>query len=253
MESNKFNNFNQLTEIQIKNILSIIDNGLSKGLGEAEPGKMCVEAAVCYGLGLPHSDRPICVGNAVRSFKINLNDLPWSSKQVRAQGLRKLAIAQLGSDQINQLEFSKLIIIETIKKFIPIILEKVNLLKEAEMCRNVNNIEEANETIKIAYSAYSATRDYSDYNISCYIEEVINITYYARDASNIANTHTAADLCATHASALCATHASALSVICAKYSSYSDIDKFLNLSAEIALDVLIKLESPGCKFLYLCD
>lgn len=35
-----------------------IDAGLVQGLGEPIPGQMCVEAAVCYALGLPHGDDP---------------------------------------------------------------------------------------------------------------------------------------------------------------------------------------------------
>ena len=52
------------------------------------------------------------VGKAVRSFEIRLNDTYWPSDQDRTKGLRKLAIAQLGSNQIDQLEFSKIIIID---------------------------------------------------------------------------------------------------------------------------------------------
>jgi hypothetical protein len=47
---------------------------------------MCVEAAVCYALGLPHSDNPPCVGYAVRQYKIRLNDSNWSSNEARAKG-----------------------------------------------------------------------------------------------------------------------------------------------------------------------
>jgi len=41
-------------------VLAVVDAGLVKGLGEAVPGHMCVEAAVCYALGEPHSDAPSC-------------------------------------------------------------------------------------------------------------------------------------------------------------------------------------------------
>lgn len=74
-------------------IIKIIDKGLVSGLGVAEPGKMCVEAAVCYALGLPHGDNPQCVGKEVRAFKIALNDSWWPTDKDRTRGLRKLAIA----------------------------------------------------------------------------------------------------------------------------------------------------------------
>lgn len=41
-----------------KKVLEIVDKGLVNGLGVREPGKMCIEAAVCYALGLPHGDNP---------------------------------------------------------------------------------------------------------------------------------------------------------------------------------------------------
>ena len=55
-------------------VIKMVDKGLTRGQGSPIPGQMCVEAAVCYAMGLPHSDSPPCVGRAVRSFKIDLND-----------------------------------------------------------------------------------------------------------------------------------------------------------------------------------
>ena len=83
-------------EIAIK-VRDVVAAGLSNGLGTPEPGQMCVEAAVCYAMGLPHSDKPTCVSPAIRALKIALNDKNWSSPQARAQGLARLALVQLGS------------------------------------------------------------------------------------------------------------------------------------------------------------
>ena len=55
-------------------VLDVVDHGLCSGKGEPIPGKMCVEAAVCFALGEPHGDSPSCVGTAVRAVKIKLND-----------------------------------------------------------------------------------------------------------------------------------------------------------------------------------
>lgn len=84
------------TEI-IQKILCAVDAGLCKGMGNPIPGQMCVEAAVCYALGLPHGDDPGCVSRLVRRLKIGLNDCEWSDNNARAHGLRRLAIAQLGT------------------------------------------------------------------------------------------------------------------------------------------------------------
>ena len=74
----------------------ILACGLSKGLGQRD-NQVCIEAAICQTLGLPHSDDPGCVADTVRAFKIALNDSKWSSPKARAEGLRDLGLAQLGS------------------------------------------------------------------------------------------------------------------------------------------------------------
>lgn len=48
-----------------KKVLEVVDAGLSSGVGNPIPGQMCVEAAVCYALGLPHGDDPACVSRAL--------------------------------------------------------------------------------------------------------------------------------------------------------------------------------------------
>jgi hypothetical protein len=78
-------------------VLNVVDAGLVDGVGDPEPGKMCVEAAVSYAMGEPHTDRPTCVHPRLRQFKIWLNDGPWDSDLARTKGLREIAIAQLGS------------------------------------------------------------------------------------------------------------------------------------------------------------
>lgn len=76
----------------------MVDAGLTKGLGLSEPGHMCVEAAVAYAMGENHTDEPKCVDRRLGSIKIDLNDSDgWSSDASRAKGLRRIAIAQLGS------------------------------------------------------------------------------------------------------------------------------------------------------------
>ena len=81
-----------------KKVIETVDAGLCSGLGKPIPGEMCVEAAVCYALGFPHGDEPICVSRALRMLKMRLNDSCWSSNAARASGLRKLSILQLGSN-----------------------------------------------------------------------------------------------------------------------------------------------------------
>lgn len=106
-----------------KKVVNIVDQGLSSGLGVNKPGQMCVEAAVCYAQGLPHGDKPTCVNDVLRKFKIVLNDAQWSSKNARAQGMRKLAVLQLGTDQcFDDKDFVKRLALFTIKTIVPIAL-----------------------------------------------------------------------------------------------------------------------------------
>jgi len=98
-----------MTEINrelAQRVLKVVDAGLVGSLGQPKPGFMCVEAAICYALGMPHGDDPKCILKSLRAFKIHLNDVKgWSSKAARAEGLRRLAIAQLGSDAIDEQQF----------------------------------------------------------------------------------------------------------------------------------------------------
>ena len=98
-----------ITEPMVRKLVATVDAGLVKGLGDPEPGKMCVEAAISYALGEPHSDGPSCVDPIVRQAKITLNDALWSSPIARARGMRAVAIAQLGSkDVIDSVKFNRL-------------------------------------------------------------------------------------------------------------------------------------------------
>ena len=112
---------NEITIDQARRVLEVVDAGLCVGLGNPVPGQMCIEAAVCYALGQPHSDEPECVHNAVRAFKIPLNDSLWSSNEARAQGMRRLAIAQLGTDDksFDSKKFIEVLIEQTIRKIVP--------------------------------------------------------------------------------------------------------------------------------------
>lgn len=96
-------------------VIKTVKPGLCSGLGDPIPGKMCVEAAVNFACGLDHDDNPPCVGDSVREFKIALNDQNWSSNKARAKGMIKIAIAQLGSNKIDQSDFQDLIVEEFAK------------------------------------------------------------------------------------------------------------------------------------------
>ena len=109
-----------LTESLIKKLLAVVDAGLTAGLGVHEPGKMCVEAAISFALGEPHTDGPSCVHPVVRAGKIILNDCAWSSDLARARGMRRVAIAQLGSTEIDYVRYVRLLAQYTQDQIVPL-------------------------------------------------------------------------------------------------------------------------------------
>ncbi len=87
----------------VKSIISLVNKGLVSGIGDPAPGQMCVEAAVAYAMGENHNDHPRCVDDALCDFKIEMNDYSsslygWDDELDRARGLRRLAVAQLGTN-----------------------------------------------------------------------------------------------------------------------------------------------------------
>jgi hypothetical protein len=100
----------------VKEILSIVDKGLTGGLGIRIPGQMCVEAVICHVCGEPHGDNPECVPRYLSSIKISINDDgPWKSNIDRANVLRKLSVLQLGTaDTLNEVEFLSAFLLELV-------------------------------------------------------------------------------------------------------------------------------------------
>ncbi len=208
-----------INEETVQCLIDTVSCGLSHGVGTPEPGKMCIEAAVCYALGLPHGDNPPCVGSAVRSYKIRLNDANWSSNAARAKGMLGVGIAQLGSDKLDQREFAKRITLKTINTIIADLAKKYLPAKEQEF-RAVDDLERAKELCLELKKAASA---------------------YASSAS-------AADAAASSASA----YASSASAADAAADAYAaERDKVLTQGANNCLEVLKEMGSPGCEYLYL--
>lgn len=113
----------EITEAIAAKVRDTVDAGLVAGVGIPVPGQMCVEAAVCYALGLLHGDDPGCVASSLRELKIRLNDLRWSSSEARAKGLRRLAVAQLGSlGVLDDDEFNRRVLEMTIRRMLPLAL-----------------------------------------------------------------------------------------------------------------------------------
>lgn len=216
-------------------VLETVQAGLVQGLGKPIPGQMCVEAAVCYAYGLPHSDNPPCVGPDVRGFKIVLNDCPrWGSSAARAKGMLRLAIAQLGSVEIDQDKFKAIVARETIKQIVPIAFENAAryIPKHADKLRNAGKRCADEGTSQVALDAM----------------RVIDQITAEDDVERGHALYLALVVAETLSTRTCAAHAAVYTT-----RNSSDPIQVLTLSAEIAVQALIELKSPGCQFLYLCD
>lgn len=173
---------------------------------------MCIEAAVCKALGLPHGDNPECVAISVRSFKIVLNDSRWSSTQSRAKGLRDLGIAQVGSKGVvSDVEFTSKLAEKTIRVLIPKLFRALFTGNEPLILAAIRCEEEG--TASAATAAYYAAYD-ANYDVAS----------AASAAAHAAAAYYAADAAANH---------------------------YLLLAADIALQILTELKSPGVKYINL--
>lgn len=232
----------ELNEGVAQKVLTAVDAGLVRGMGSPIPGQMCVEAAVCFAFGLPHSDKPPCVGNAVRAIKIRLNDSNWSSNEARAKGMRRVAIAQLGSDTLDQHDFVKRFATEIIKQIVPIALRAAGSLKgnakhkdaleaAAKRCETEGTRDAALSGKKAAAAAYAA--------------DAAAYAAYAADAAA--------------AAAYAAAYAAADAAYADAYAAYADAersrvrDEILSKVAEIVVKILQDMKSPGCAWLGLTE
>lgn len=214
-----------------KRVLEVVDAGLVEGIGEPIPGKMCVEAAVCYALGLPHDDSPPCVHRSVRHFKIHLNDQPWSSPEARAKGLRRLAIAQLGTDNLFlSEEFCHTIAERMARHFLPSII-RADIYIAWESYQYLVPILENGSTEELAraLAPVIVRSARSDLGLTSYLDAVrISITDENRGTglSELLN--------------LLYNLGRSPDTVCAEI-------------AEMCVQLLIELKSPGCQWLDLTE
>lgn len=238
----------EINEAVAANILNLVDQGLVKGVGKPIPGQMCVEAAVCYALGLPHGDDPRCIAQSLRSLKIKLNDSAWSSKEARSQGLRRLALAQLGSkDNLDEVEFTKSCSTLAIKIMAPIALRAAASIQKnekhkhalndaANRCEKEGTRQSALEAKTIAYAA-ATTADSSAEADAATIAYAA--AYASADAADATIAYTSAHTYAAYAYA---------------YASESKKrDEVYNQFAEAVVQILIDMKAPGCQWLYLTE
>ena len=269
-------------------VLETVDAGLVSGAGNPVPGQMCVEAAVCYALGLPHGDDPQCVSRALRSLKIKLNDSNWSSDKARAKGLRRLAVAQLGSrDALDDREFAKRVAELAIRKQVPRALRaaasiqkdaghKAKLLDAATKCEKKPTCQSALEARRAAVAAANdcyadaayyaanaadaaATNAVKAADAAYYANAVADAAAGIADAAaGIADAVAAVVVAARYAvgaavgAAAAAAAAAAANAVADADAAYAQ-DKTLADFAEDVVQILIEMKAPGCEWLPLTE
>src|SRR3990167_1736536 len=226
---------------------AILSRGLSFGVGDRE-GQMCIGAAICAAMDLPYYRyNQSCVEPVepvIRSYNIDLNDKKWTSPKARAKGLRNLGIAQIGSNGVvDGHEFTKRLAKRTIQVLLPEMVRSIpRLAKQAQLakvCEREGTFEAAIDLGRALYAAafYAAAADDAD-----------NAAADAADAA--ANAYAAAFYAA--AAAYAADAAAAAADDAAPYAAAplkKRTDKYLLLSASLALEVLCELKSPGCEWI----
>ena len=230
-------------EIAIK-VRDTVDAGLVRGKGIPIPGSMCVEAAVCFAMGLPHSDEPTCVSPAIRALKIRLNDSDWSSDSARAKGMRRLALVQLGSaGAVDDNDFARRIAEMTIRKIVPIALRaaavlhpaaehKTALEVSAKLCELEGAGSAAWSAARPAWSAAASARSAAESAWSA-----------ARSAAESAWSAESARSAAESAWSAAESAGSA--------AESAAVDTVLSGFAESVVQVLIEMKAPGCQWLDL--
>jgi hypothetical protein len=253
-----------LTEQFARKVLEVVDAGLVSGLGEPVPGKMCVEAAVNYAMGRPHGDEPDCVSPALRNLKITLNDSRWSTNKARTAGLRRLAIAQLGSAGVlDEKEFARRCAMLAIQFALPFALRaaastkangafKEKLLEAAEKCEREPTRENALKAKAASASdVYAASAAAAAASVASVASVASHTAAAAASVASVASvaSHTAAASAAYAYAAAASAHAAAASASAAAAAA----DSFLADFCERIVQILIDMKAPGCGYLYLTE
>lgn len=247
----------KIDESIAKKVLDTVDAGLSNGLGTPVPGQMCVEAAVCYALGLEHGDDPKCVSPSLRSLKIRLNDSAWSSNEARAKGLRRLALAQLGSlDTLDERLFVENVIKLVIGVYVPIALRntaEIHPDKKHQDALEAAALRCEKERTREAANAAFYTADASSFANNAANAIYATAAISATSANNVAAAAISATSANAAAAASYAISAAAASYAISATSANAARDDILARFAEDVVQILVEMKAPGCKWLFLTE
>jgi len=200
----------------VNKIHCLLDKGVTSDFSlDPKPGNMCLEQVVSYALGEKINDSPSCVGEKVRKFVISLNDQDWSSASARAEGMRELSIAQLGSTFLDQKDFRDKLSFSVITKLLPAMFRELGEKKWEKEIKSLEGAKNLEVAIKAADDAGDAARyiaPFAAYAVFNVIANAADGAFYAAIATNTG-------------------------------------DKYLKMVSHLAVEVLKDMKSPGCQFL----
>ena len=217
-----------MTETQAVAVRDTIDAGLCAGLGKAQIGECCIIAAKRLALGLSHGDSVdgLPVGLALRALDIGLNDKNWSSNAARAKGLRRLALAEMGSDTLDQSDFSRRFTLKVIQRICPKLFRELAKLAPKD--------EDKSEMESAAANCETAT------DLKTILADIALALSLALDL----------DLARARARALARALDLALALALALDLA---LDEVFASMAELAVEVLQEMKCPGCELLYILE
>lgn len=243
-----------IDEPRIIRLLQIVDVGLIGEIGNGIPGEMCIESAVNYALGGDTArDDPPCVYEDLRYLKIKFNDMGvWTSPDTRAAALRRLGVAQLGtnSGKFKKDKFNIHVMRSFIQYTLPIaakiaLKELATLIPKADIriiravCKKLvgtPSLKNA-ERVKACLMKNKYYHYHGNYYMDMLVDHVCNIIRCYEDIGKVA--HTLEDI---------------ICVICdvdRNIDNTIDGEHFAAVFFEKVVKILIKLKAPGADFLYL--
>lgn len=272
-----------VNEAVVSRVLKVVDAGLVNGLGEPVPGKMCVEAAVNFALNGDHNDEPECVLSNLRTYKIDLNDSgPWATDLSRAKGMRRLAIAQLGTNtakytlkwadfkhQFEQLVdkkygncFSPLAAVDY-RSSVQDVEAEVAAFEKKALASIADAIKDVRATIaasrKEAKNDPTGALETLAQNLPYELSETIDLGREAYLTNLVVNNYENDDVFITYGNFVdIPTDADYACEFALAYATHilKDEDKQEQVFAdicELAVQALVKCKTPGSKFLYLTE
>jgi hypothetical protein len=228
----------------------LLARGLPSGLGDTEHA--CIMACLnlaCGGTLTDAAESP-CVLPAAARFAVRLNDASWSGEAARADGLRDLGLALLGTNHLDRNVFALRLAEATIREVVPVFLRRAGLNEAADRCRD----EGTEESARKARSAAAAAAAYAAAAAAAAAYDAAAYTAYAYAADAAAAYAAAAYTAAAYAAAA----AAAAAYDAAAYTAYAYAadaaayaaayrrkygDETLILSAQIATRILTEMKA----------